>query len=598
MSPDIVLIDIADDTLSQLGAWPFDREYHSNLIQTLGHFGAKAVIFDILFSEPWENQQSDLLVAQSSAEAQNVYFGMSFSGLKQKKGAWTAEKVAAPVLPAYAAAAKGVGHVNTSPDMDGKRRRTIPVIFHDGKPTYQMVFRAAADIFGAGVGGMRFKPGRYLEVAPGRRVPLDEKGCFIISYAGQWEKSFRHYSFVDIIFSAYQISQGEEPRLPLSTLESLKGKICIVGHAAHGTVDISPIPIQSVYPMVGSYANILNDILMKDFITRLDRWANVLLLLLFGALIVWISTHHKPTRALVLTLAAMTVFAGGAVAVFCAAGWWVDLFYPTIVFMLLYASVTLQRVLHEMKKRELIESELKIASQIQKSFLPASMPEVKGITLAAFFQPAKAVGGDLYAFVKMPSDRQLGVMGGDVSGKGTPAALFMAKTVSEFKFSARDRQDPGQALEQVNNAIASESTGGLFVTMAYAIFDVGEMKMLLSNAGHLPLVSVQKDGAAELLTAAEGMPIGVMDGVPFDTVSRPLKAGEILAFYSDGVSEARNKKKEEYDVQRLKEQLVKHRALSVNEILDKTVEDLRAFMGKADQHDDITLIVVKMDDAA
>ncbi len=592
VSKDIVLIDIWNDSLEVLGAWPFDREYHANLIQVLQLYGAKAVIFDIIFPDPREH---DDLVAETAKNAKNVYFAFSFAAPSIKNGIHYSGALGSDLLPPYRNSAKGVGFVNTQPDIDGERRRVMPVMYFQDKPYYQLSFRAAADILGNGIEGVKHEPRRYLEITPGVRAPLDDQGCFIINYAGTWEKAFQHYSYLDILYSAQQIAEGEAPRVPL---EQLKGKICIIGLTSQGSMDTSPVPIQSVYPMVGSYANIINGLLLKDFIWRAPRWLNLLALLLFGALIAWISTRHKPIRALWFTLAVMAFFLVLAVALFSVFGVWIDIFLPTAFFLVLYASMTLSRVLSEMRKRELIENELKIASQIQKSFLPAVMPEVKGLTVAVFFQPAKAVVGELYEFVKQAADDQLGVMAVDVSGKGTPAALFMAKTVSEFKFSARDSVDPAKALEQVNNAISTENTGGLFVTMAYAIFNIGKKSVTMSNGGHLPVVVVGADGKSDLLTPGDGMPIGVMEGIPFGILERPLAPGDIFAFYSDGVSEARNRKKDEYGIERLQSELVKHRADSAEKALAKTVLDLIAFIGKADQHDDITLIIVKIDDAA
>ncbi len=591
VSSEIILIDIWNDSLKELGAWPFDREYHANLIQVLEQSGAKAVLFDILFADPREHDQA---VIDAAKKAQNIYFAFAFADPKRRKNIFTATRLESDLVPGYRQAAKGVGFVNAKADIDGKRRRTVPVISFEGKNYFQLAFRAAADLVGQGEESIIFKPGQCIELSPAHRIPLDEDSCFIITYAGSWETTFQHYSYLDVIYSYAQAAEGRKPRIDLNLL---KGKICIVGLTSQGSHDTSPIPIQSVYPMVGSYANILNDILQRDFIHRASRGINLALLVLVGFLINRISAGFKPARALLGALSVMSFFAVVSVILFCTAGWWIDLFYPMVVFAALYASTTLSRVLLEMKKRELIESELKIASQIQKSFLPESMPQVKGLSIAVHFRPAKAVGGDLYSFVNLAPEGKIGVMVGDVSGKGTPAALFMAKTVSEFKFSARDRQEPAGALEQVNNAIASETTGGLFVTMSYAIFDLVDKKMMLSNGGHLPVAAVSISGVSQLLSAEEGMPIGVMEGVAFANSTYPLHAGDAFAFYSDGVSEARNRRKEEYDVQRLQKVLAIGRSETAENIAKRVVEDLDQFMGKAEQHDDITLIIVKIDEA-
>jgi sigma-B regulation protein RsbU (phosphoserine phosphatase) len=206
---------------------------------------------------------------------------------------------------------------------------------------------------------------------------------------------------------------------------------------------------------------------------------------------------------------------------------------------------------------------------------------------------AKAVGGDLYTFVHLEGER-LGVMVGDVSGKGTPAALFMAKVVSEFKFLAREKTDPAQVLRDLNNSIASESTGGLFVTLSYAIFDMKERKLIMSNGGHLPLVSTDSEGGLHMLSADEGMPIGVMPDMPFAVSERPLKSGDCFMLYSDGISEARNVRKDEFGADALGKALIAVRHENSEKILNDTMVQLERFIGKAEQHDDMTLIVVKV----
>ncbi len=238
VSDRIVLIEIWNDALKELGAWPFDREYHANLIQVLQQYGAKAVVFDVLFADPREH---DDLVADAAKKAGNAYFAFAFADPKLSAGTFTATRLESDMAPGYRESARGSGFVNTKADMDGKRRRAIPVISFEGKNYFQLMFRAASDILGQGPEKMVFEPRKSIEVAPGYRVPLDEESCFTISYAGRWEKTFKHYSYLDIIYSYLQVSEGAKPRIDL---ESLKDKICIVGLTSQGSQDISPIPIQ------------------------------------------------------------------------------------------------------------------------------------------------------------------------------------------------------------------------------------------------------------------------------------------------------------------------------------------------------------------
>lgn len=587
ISDKIVFVDIWDDSLQNLGAWPFDRKYHALLIQTLAQWKAQAVGLDILFAEP---REGDDQVVQETRKANDVYFVEALKEPRKGEGIFISDEVLTPLLPSYAAAAKAVGHVNAPPDKDGKRRKTVPVIFYGGKPRFHLSLLMAMDALGIPRDQVRVLPGRAVEFSNKLKIPLDDEGRLIVNYAAKWEEGYPHYSYYDILVSHDQLLEGVKP---LINPAKLKGKICFVGLTSTGSHDTQPIPIQNLYPMVGQHANILNSILMNDFIRRAGRLWNALILLLLSFWVGWTAFNKQMFISMLRTVLSLALFIVLTVTLFVRWGLWLDLFLPVIAVMLIYAVTTFARTIQEMYKRESIEKELKIASQIQKSFLPEKAPEHKGIGVAVYMKPAKEVGGDLYAFLKLDEDK-LGIMVGDVSGKGTPAALFMAKVVSEFKFSARLATDPAAVLLNLNDSVASESTGGLFVTLTYAVFDTKARKLMLSNGGHLPVVAVDEDGKSSLITVEEGMPIGVLPGVSFGNSERVLKKGDIFAFYSDGVSEARNKKKDEYTVDRLQAVLCACVSLPVDQILERAVVDLNKFMGKADQHDDITLIVAKI----
>ncbi len=587
VSPDIVFIDIWDDTLKALGAWPFDRQYHALLIEALKAHPPKALAFDMLFVEP---HPSDTKVLDAAKAAGNVYFTFAFSSPSAMNGKFVSDKIQSPLLDSYAAVAKGAGFVNTKADADGKRRRAIPAISYQGKEYYQFSFRIAMDILGIRPEEIA-REGHRLRLSKELSIPLDDDGYYLVNYAGKWSETFKHYSYWDIVASHLEGLSGEKPRLDLSAFE---GKICFVGLTSTASHDTSPIPIESVYPMVGSYANILNGILKKDFICRLDRVSNLIVLALIVLWIIRLSFRLRPVRALLWTLVIMALYAGYSVTCFLQWGLWIDLFYPLVLSIVIYAATTLAREIFEMQKRELIENELKIASQIQRSFLPAAPPHVKGLDVAVYMKPAKAVGGDLYAFMPLEHER-VGVMVGDVSGKGTPAALFMAKVVSEFKFSARDKADPAAALSLLNGSLVSESTGGLFVTLAYAIFDMPERQILLSSGGHLPVIRVGPGGEKSSLDAGEGMPVGVINDAVYTSAGKSLVKGEIFALYSDGVSEARNSKKEEFGSTTLEGIIAERRGQPAQEILGEVIRRLHQFIGRANQYDDITLILVKVD---
>lgn len=596
-SPEIVHVDIYNDSLDAISRWPFDRRYHAALIDALRGAGARAVLFDIEFAEPTD---SDGLMAQMAKKAGNVYFVYGLGGLDLYPEGWIADRFEAVLQKIFEKAAKGTGFVNNQADIDGKRRRVMPLIryYGDNPPQYknqmliQVAFRLYMDYIGVKPEDVRLKVGHSLELGDKLKVPLDDESSFIVNYSGFWgaDNGFKHYSYVDILQAYNASTLGEKPVMDLTVLQN---KICVVGLTAQATSDVYPNPLEKLYPGVGTYTNVLNSLITRDFIYRVSRGINLLLLVVLCAVLIRLAYGKNPVKSFIYAASLISIFILTAINLFIAYGAWLDLFYPVLVMVGIYTLTTLSRIVTEMRKRELMETELKIASQIQKSFLPAAPPEVKGLALSVFMQPAKHVGGDLYAFLKL-SDDKIGVMLGDVSGKGTPAALFMGKVVSEFKFSARDRMDPAEVLTNLNNSISAESTGGLFVTLAYAVFDLKNMKMTLSNGGHLPLVTTFSDKHSELITGDSGMPVGVMEGVPFANIEVPIVPGQSFAFYSDGISEARNRRKDEFGVEQLQKVMSENSNKTSQEILDASVESVKHFAGKADQHDDMTMIVAKV----
>lgn len=595
VSERVVFIDIWDDAVRELGAWPFNRAFHAELIKALKAGGAKAVAFDVIFVEP---REGDDAMQQAARAAGNVYVASAFrmAESRSKSRVFVADAIVAETLPALVSSALGHGHVNAKADADGKVRRVIPAFTFNPQDPDPSTPEAIGAMYGKKTNQLALEIAHRELGTDLSKLPVDEDGYYIVSYSGTWGKSkrwskpFRHYSYLDVIVAAHEGREGLKPRLNLSIF---KDTFCFVGLASEASHDTKPTPLESVYPMVGLHGNILNNVLTNDYIRRLPRLWNALLLALLTGFILWICRRFRPLQALAAVLGTLAAYVGIVTLLFILLGWWIDMFFPFVVAIGIYAIATLGQVIVEMQKREVLEKELKIASQIQQSFLPETVPSHANFEIAVYMKPAKAVGGDLYAFLPLAGDK-LGVMVGDVSGKGTPAALFMAKAVSEFKFSARDKQDPSVVLSAANDSISAESTGGLFVTMSYLVFDPKARRMTLSNGGHLPAVHVDAGGRSELLQAEEGMPIGVMPGIPFANFEQPLKAGDVFALYSDGVSEARNRKKDEFGIEALQRVMTAARAGSSAQILEATVAELNRFMGKADQHDDITLIIIKV----
>jgi sigma-B regulation protein RsbU (phosphoserine phosphatase) len=258
----------------------------------------------------------------------------------------------------------------------------------------------------------------------------------------------------------------------------------------------------------------------------------------------------------------------------------------------LYVSVTLYKYVTEWKKRLMLERELDIAKKIQESFLPKTLPQLSEMDIAAVMFTARQVGGDLYDFVEF-QDGRIGIMIGDVSGKGVPASLFMAMVTGAFKTFALPESKPEEVLSNLNRKLMRESSSNLFVTVFYSIFDIKDKVMLYGNGGHLPVLHLPKEGALEFLDVEEGAPLGLMEG-RYSGRQLKVSEGDIFVFYTDGLTEATNAKREMYEKDRLSA-VVKENKRSPSKVILAAIEkDVRRFEPKAKQHDDITIIVVKI----
>ncbi len=241
------------------------------------------------------------------------------------------------------------------------------------------------------------------------------------------------------------------------------------------------------------------------------------------------------------------------------------------------------------RQRERIEQEMRVARLIQQTLLPKDLPALPGWQLAAYYQPARAVGGDFYDFFSF-EDGRLGIVIGDVTDKGVPAALLMATTRSILRSVAQTEVSPGKVLEQANNLLIPDIPPKLFVTCLYAILDTSTGRLRYANAGQDQPYQQHAAGASELW--ATGMPLGLMPDMHYEEKETILAQGESVLFYSDGLVEAHNPEYEMFGFPRLQALLAEHTDNVT--IIDLLLNDLAAFTGpRWEQEDDVTLVTLQ-----
>lgn len=245
----------------------------------------------------------------------------------------------------------------------------------------------------------------------------------------------------------------------------------------------------------------------------------------------------------------------------------------------------------EVVKQEKAKQALKIAHEIQQNFLPDLEKRDYGFGIFAKTLPALDVGGDLYDVIALDQNR-VGIILGDVSGKGVPAALYMVRAMSEYRFLAPQAKDPAELLTWLNKKLCENTSFGMFITMICLVIDRQIDTLQYSSAGHLPpLLRKAADDSTEILTGAQSVPLGLTPDASFFLNTVHLEKGDALFLYTDGIVEARNKNSKEYTVDRLKE-CVREKAPSAKDYSERIFEDIRKFTTDADQHDDITALVI------
>ena len=254
------------------------------------------------------------------------------------------------------------------------------------------------------------------------------------------------------------------------------------------------------------------------------------------------------------------------------------------------ARPVMEDLAQEIRERERVEQELHVARSIQQASLPKEVPELEGWEISPQYRPAREVGGDFYDFLELPKGR-LGILVGDATGKGVPAALVMASARSMLRALAQTSNSPGHVLRRVNDPLVADIPANMFVTCFYAILEPENGNLTYANAGHdLPYLRRRGGECEELM--ARGMPLGLMPGMGYEEKQTILEAGEAALLYSDGLVEAHDPEGEMFGFPKLRALVAEHG--EKGSLADLLLEELYSFVGEGwEQEDDITLLTLR-----
>lgn len=315
----IAFIEIAEDSVQQIGRWPWPRRYHAALTAILHEYGARATVFDVIFSEPSEPEEDGAL-EEALGKADHVYLSATLEETSDKNKIWI------ETLPEMVKHATGVGHFNIIPDSDGTLRRVQPYLEYRGKEYPHLALEVAYD---------------YLQQplpSPGALpFPTDKDQRLFINWAGKWKDTFEHFSYVDIIQSYQAVKTGGVPRIDL---KRLKGKICLIGLTAFGHADIKASAIEPAYPAVGVHANIINSILTEQWMRPASFTVNTVCLIFIGLCASFLFVRYRNVAAFALGLSLGVIWVTAAYLVFSKQGVWLNVIHPLLAIFLLYAFST------------------------------------------------------------------------------------------------------------------------------------------------------------------------------------------------------------------------------------------------------------------
>ena len=569
--PAVVIAAIDERSLNAEGRWPWPRSTLAALVDILSRDGARVIGFDIVFSEPDENSQLALIqqfgqkvealaikdpqlvdfIRESRKNADNdlaltnaiknasaavvlgYFFHMSEadlgyrleqSAIDQQLQGISASKYAlimskaqdmsvVPFLRAYAPesnlemfteVAASSGYFSVKSDPDGVVR-WMPLMIQGGEDLFPPLAVLCAWHY-LGKPQLTVQVGRYgVEgIQMGQRfIPTDETGQLLINYLGP-AHTFPHVSISDILSG--KVARG-----------TFADKIVLVGATAMGAHDLRSTPLSPVYPGVEIAATVMDNILRQHFFTRTPLGEELRP-----------ARHHctgsadrdrraaaEPSQGPWAAAGLFILYIFIACGLFIRAGVWLNIVYPLLALATNYTVITLYYYVTEHLEKGKMDEELKVARDIQMSMLPAKAPTIEGFAIAARCIPAREVGGDFYDFIEVPTNgmgERLGIIIGDVSGKAISGALVMAASRSIFRILTEAYTSVEELMAIGNTLLKRDIKKGMFVALAYTVWDSQHKTLTLSNAGQTQPILCPSDGSKPVYvdTPGDKFPLGIV----------------------------------------------------------------------------------------
>ena len=591
-SGDIVIIGIDDEAFEALGPYnTWDRNIIASVLEALAadpENKPAVTAVDVLYAGQ-SSEQADERLAEAARSLGNVVtasmaeFGESAVWEDGRAVSLDTNAVVNYLQPYEELRASTVqGHINAMSDDDGVMRHALLYVEPDGERVCSMAAETA---------------GIYLEQqGRSRELPdADSRGFFYVPFTA------RPGSYYDGVSVARVIS-GQVPP------EYWAGKIVLIGPYAAALQDAYFTPIDKGEQMYGVefQANVIQSLLEENFKKELPAGPQLIALFLLTLILMQLFLRIRLSRGSLL-FAGIVILGTAAAVLLYRAGFVVHPLWLPAAGLVLFLLSLIGHYVRAAKERqalalekERVDAELALAFRIQSNALPQSSqisPERKEFDIYASMLPAKEVGGDLYDFFMIDEDH-LGLVIGDVSGKGVPAALFMMVAISLLRNETMRGTSPAKVLEAVNRQICYRNPEEMFVTVWLGVLEISTGRLKAANAGHEYPMLKKPDENFELLKDAHGLVVGGMNNTAYKEYEILLEPGTKLFVYTDGIAEAANSELEFFGTERLADALRSGQDGMPEQIADTVKQSVQAFTGAEPQSDDMTVLCLQYNGTA
>jgi serine phosphatase RsbU (regulator of sigma subunit) len=356
--------------------------------------------------------------------------------------------------------------------------------------------------------------------------------------------------------------------------------------------------VSGVEIMASVFANIKEDTPVQPISLK-----SYIFVVLFWGILLGMACRISSMRIGALNAIGLSIFyLAAAVYMFKAKNVWypvvIPLFFQAPLAYLGAVAIEHGSLFKEVLSKLRMERDLSVARDIQMSMLPSSCPTIEGYQIAASSTPAREVSGDFFDFIDI-DDGKMGFVIADVTGKSVSGALVMTASKSVFRLLSEDQMSVGEIMKRANKQIKKDITRakGMFVALLYAVLNMDDKSLGMCSAGQTqPILFSAKTGEAKLIeTEGDAFPLGIIDDADYQETKLQLYSGDLAIFYTDGVVEAMNKKGKMYGFDRFLDVIKGNGGLDATIFLEKLIDDINSFVGKAEQHDDLTIVVIKVD---